>query len=45
MLLHACMQQMLMSIKWCQRFIESRGAVNIFQPEVGIRYNVDFFGM
>ena len=29
------MQQMLMSMKWCQRFVERRDAVNIFQPKDG----------
>ena len=31
--------KMLMSIKWCQRFVERRGAVNIFHSKVVFQYN------
>ena len=34
------MQQMLMSIKWCQRFVERGGAIIIFQSKEVFRYNM-----
>ena len=36
------MQQMLMSIKWCQQNVKGKGDVHIFQPKMIFCYNMSW---